>query len=111
MTVAAHAGDTPLYQKAPAWVEESALPDVQNKDRSAPAMLVFDLQEYIDGDGGHEDLDVAIEAGSDAPSVFDAAKHALDDIALAVDLPVMPDLDLAVGLGRDAGSDATLDQP
>ena len=35
---------------------------------------------------------------SDAPPVLEAAEHALDDVALLVDLAVVLDLDLSVGL-------------
>lgn len=54
--------------------------------------------EGCDRDGGHEGLDVAVEAGGDAPPVLEAAEHAFDDVALTVDFPVVLDLHLAVGL-------------
>ena len=47
--------------------------------------------------------------GSDG--VLEAAEHALDDVALAIDLAVVFDLDLAVGLRRDDRRGALLDQP
>ena len=54
--------------------------------------------EGCDGDGCHEGLDVAVEASCDAPPVLEAAEHALDDVALAVDLAVVLDVHFAVGL-------------
>ena len=41
---------------------------------------------------------MAVEAGCDPPPVLEAAEHAHDGIAVTVDLPVVLDLDLAVGL-------------
>lgn len=64
-----------------------------------------------DGEGCHEGLDVSVEAGRDASPVIEAAEHAIDDVALAVDYPVVVDLDLAVGLGWDGGRGAALGQP
>src|SRR5690606_11423157 len=54
-----------------------------------------------DGDGGHEGLDMAVEACGYAPPVLEAAEHALDDVALSVNLAVVFDMDLTVGLCRD----------
>lgn len=42
---------------------------------------------------------------------FEAAEHALDDVALLVDRAVVIVLDLAVLAGWDDGLGATLDQP
>ncbi|MBV7256457.1 hypothetical protein KCG44_06615 [Pacificimonas sp. WHA3] len=53
--------------------------------------------ECCDGDGGREGFDIAIAPACYALPVLEAAEHALDDIALAIDLPVVLDLNLAIG--------------
>ena len=63
-----------------------------------------------DADGREEGVGASVVAGVDASPVFEAAEHDLDLVALAVQLSVMRDSDLAVGLGRDAGLDAALGQ-
>src|SRR5665647_1766916 len=64
-----------------------------------------------EADGSHEVFDVPIEAGCDASPIFEAAEHALDDVALLVDRAVIFVLDLAVLAGRNDGLGATLGQP
>ena len=49
-------------------------------------------------DGTYEVLDVAVEAGGEATPVFEAAEHALDDVALFVDGAITVVLDLAGGI-------------
>ena len=44
---AARAGDVPLYQPAPAWVDESPLPDPA-KLSGGPAQLIYDVQQRIE---------------------------------------------------------------
>jgi len=72
------------------------------------------LQPPDDGsgeaNGGHECFDVAIEAGSDAPPVFEAAEHAVDDVALLVDCAIIIVLDFAALAGWNDGFSAALDQ-
>ena len=76
-----------------------------------PGSLEPPGDEGSDGDGRHEGLDIAVEAGEDAAPVLEAAEHALNDVALPVDLPVVLDLYLAVGLRRDDRGGAAFDQP
>jgi tetratricopeptide (TPR) repeat protein len=45
--VAAHAGETPLHQPAPVWVNKAAL-DSTKTDADAPALLIFDNQQRIE---------------------------------------------------------------
>ncbi|WP_255326474.1 DUF3857 domain-containing protein [Sphingobium sp. EM0848] len=45
--VAAHAGEVPLHQAAPAWVNKAAL-DLTKQDADAPALLIFDNQQRIE---------------------------------------------------------------
>lgn len=49
-------------------------------------------------DGSHEGIDVAVGPSGYTAPVLEPAEHALDDVSLAVDLPVVLDLDFAVGL-------------
>ena len=42
-------------------------------------------------------MGASVVTGVDAPPVFELAEHVLDAVALAVEGPVMRDLDLAVG--------------
>lgn len=79
--------------------------------RSHPICLVPPCDQGCDGDGGHEGLDVSVEASCDAAPVLEAADHSLDDVALAIDGAVVFDLDFAVGLGRDDRRGAALSQP
>ena len=44
----AHAGDTPLYRPAPAWVAKTPLPDIATLQPDAPAIVVLDLQQRIE---------------------------------------------------------------
>ena len=55
------------------------------------------------GDCGDEISDVAVEAGGYTAPVLEAAKHALDDVALPVDGLVIMVLDLAVLARWDDG--------
>ena len=68
------------------------------KPTLGPESLEPPGDDGCDGDGSHEGFEVAVEAGCDPAPIFEAAERALDDIALTVDLPVVLDLDLAVGL-------------
>ena len=43
--------------------------------------------------------------------VLEPAEHALDDVSLATDQPIVLDLDFAVGLRGDDRRSAALDQP
>ena len=54
------------------------------RNAGAEAQRTVKRDEGGDGDGGHEGLDIAVEAGGDAAPVLEAAEHAFDDIALAV---------------------------
>ena len=56
-------------------------------------------------------LDVAVEAGGYTASVLEAAKHALDDVALPVDGLVIMVLDLAVLARWDDGRGSAFCQP
>lgn len=49
-----------------------------------------------DGDCSHEVLDIAIEASGYAAPVLQSAEDPFDEVVLAVDGPVVLDLDLAV---------------
>jgi tetratricopeptide (TPR) repeat protein len=49
MASAAQAGETPLYQPAPAWVEPAALPDAAKLPQDAPAVVILDMQQRIEG--------------------------------------------------------------
>lgn len=51
-------------------------------------------------------MGASVVACCDATPVFDPAEQVLDLVALAVELLVVVILDLAIGLGRDAGGDA-----
>ncbi len=55
-------------------------------------------------------MGATVVAGVDAPPVLEFAEHVFDPVALAVEGGVVRDRHLAVGLRRDAGSDATLGQ-
>jgi hypothetical protein len=52
----------------------------------------------------------AVVVGVDAAPVLEVPDHVLDLLALLVEVFVVVDLDLAVGLGRGAGRNATLDE-
>jgi len=47
--MAVHAGETPLHQPAPAWVNKAAL-DLTKTDADAPALLIFDNQQRIEAE-------------------------------------------------------------
>jgi hypothetical protein len=53
--------------------------------------------EGRDGDGGHEGLHVSADPGCYSAPVLEPAEHMLDHVALAIDLPVVLDLDFVVG--------------
>ena len=55
-------------------------------------------------------MGAAVIAHGDAPPVFQFSKHVLDFVALFVECFIVPDLDFAVLLRRDAGRDAFFDQ-
>ena len=63
------------------------------------------------GDCGDEVFDVAVEAGGYTAPVLEAAKHALDDVALPVDGLVIMVLDLAVLARWDDGRGSAFCQP
>lgn len=52
-----------------------------------------------------------VVASGDAAPVFEAAEHALDDVALLVDGGIEVELVLAVSLGRDDGPRSPLSEP
>jgi hypothetical protein len=56
-----------------------------------------------DADGGHEGVCASVVAGVDTAPVFELSEHVLDEVALPVEHRIVRDMDLAVGLGRDAG--------
>ena len=58
----------------------------------------------------HEGVGASVIAGVDAPSLLQSAEHVFDLVALAVERLVVLDLDLAIGLRRDAGRDSSCDQ-
>jgi len=60
--------------------------------------------------GRHEGVRASVIAGVDAPPVLQSGEHGLDPVALAVERLVVLDLDLAIGLRRDAGRDPSFDQ-
>lgn len=45
----ARAGEAPLYQPAPAWVVPAELPAATANSADAPAIVVFDVQQRIEG--------------------------------------------------------------
>ncbi|MCP1470788.1 tetratricopeptide (TPR) repeat protein [Sphingobium sp. OAS761] len=64
MAAPAWAGETPLYQPAPAWVELAAVPPLSSFQGEPPAMLLFDGQQRIEDGRSWEYVDVATRAGS-----------------------------------------------
>jgi tetratricopeptide (TPR) repeat protein len=46
---AAEANEVPLYQPAPSWVESAALPDATKLPGEAPAVVILDMQQRIEG--------------------------------------------------------------
>jgi tetratricopeptide (TPR) repeat protein len=49
MASAAEAGEVPLYQPAPAWVVTAAVPDATKLPPDAPAVVILDMQQRIEG--------------------------------------------------------------
>jgi tetratricopeptide (TPR) repeat protein len=49
VSTAAHAGELPLYQPAPDWVVAAPLPDIAKLPADAPAILIHDTQQRIEG--------------------------------------------------------------
>lgn len=60
----AHAGETPLYQPAPAWVKPAPAIDVAKLPADAPQVLIYDNQQRIDGDTVTTYLDTAQRAAT-----------------------------------------------
>ena len=61
-----------------------------------------------DTDGGHESVCASVVACVNASPVLEPAEHVLDLVALSVEGLVVVDLELSVGLGRNAGRDPAL---
>lgn len=66
MVVAAPAvaGEMPLYQAAPAWVEKASVPPLSSFEGEPPTMLLFDSQQRVEDGRLWSYADVATRAGS-----------------------------------------------
>jgi tetratricopeptide (TPR) repeat protein len=64
MTSPAVAGDVPLYQAVPDWIEKAVLPDPAKLEGEPPMMLVFDNQQRIEDGRLWSYADIATRAGS-----------------------------------------------
>ena len=58
------AGETPLYQAAPAWVEKASVPPLSSFEGEPPTMLLFDSQQRVEDGRLWSYADVATRAGS-----------------------------------------------
>lgn len=64
-----------------------------------------------DGDGCHEVFDIAVEAGGYPSPVFEAAEHALHDIALPIDCRITFVVNFAIAFVRNDGLSAPFGEP
>ncbi|MCI4589616.1 DUF3857 domain-containing protein [Sphingobium sp. BYY-5] len=62
--VQAHAGELPLYQPAPAWVEKASVPKLTTFEGEPPMMILFDSQQRIEQGRLWSYVDFATRAGS-----------------------------------------------
>ncbi len=61
----AHAGDVPLYQPIPAWVKDAPPIDTARRSEGSP-LLVFDIQQKLEGDTAWNYTDTAVRADTPA---------------------------------------------
>lgn len=58
------AGEVPLYQAAPAWVEKASVPPLSRFEGELPMMMLFDIQQRVEDGRLWRYADVATRAGS-----------------------------------------------
>ena len=64
VAASAVAGEAPLYQAAPAWVEKASVPPLSRFEGEPPTMLLFDSQQRVEDGRLWSYADVATRAGS-----------------------------------------------